>query len=134
MRTKLTELRKEIVSLIENAETPLNARKVRGRMSSQPNLSTVYRALEFLDANDYVSSVSFSGVRFYYTGEHPGHGHFLFCRECHNIQEFDECVVIPLQRRIQEKFDFQVTGHVLYFEGLCADCRRYLEKKSHSLI
>jgi Fur family ferric uptake transcriptional regulator len=134
MATELTDLRREIVSVIENAERPVSAKIILSRMISKPNISTVYRALDYLDARNYISSVSFSGIRFYYAGAQGGHGHFLFCRECHEILEFDECVVANLQKRIQKHFNYQITGHVIYFEGLCSDCTRYLDKKSQSII
>jgi Fur family ferric uptake transcriptional regulator len=134
MATELTDLRREIVSVIENAERHVSVKIILSRMISKPNISTVYRALDYLDARNYISSVSFSGIRFYYSSAQGGHGHFLFCKECHEILEFDECVVANLQKKIQKHFNYQITGHVIYFEGLCSDCTRYLYKKSQSII
>jgi Fur family ferric uptake transcriptional regulator len=134
MATGLTELRREIFSVIENAEGPVNVKIIQSRMVSKPNISTIYRALDYLDSKDYVSSVSFSGIRFYYAGAQKGHGHFLFCRECHEILEFKECVVANLQERIEKHFNYRILGHVVYFEGLCSECIRYIDRKSRSII
>ena len=46
---------------------------------------------------------------------------------------FDECVVENLQKKIQKQYDYTITDHVLYFEGLCTECRNYLHKKAQSL-
>ncbi|GAG89126.1 unnamed protein product, partial [marine sediment metagenome] len=87
MKLKLTVLRKEILEVIDNAEKPLNAKIVGKRIKSEPYLSTIYRALDFLETKNLIHSVSFSGVKFYFTSK-QGNGHFLVCKECREILEF----------------------------------------------
>lgn len=128
MAYRLTKLREEIFRVISEAKKPLNVKFILKRLSSQPNLSTIYRALDFLVTKNYVHPVSFSGVNFYFTGK-KGHGHFLVCKECHEIIKFKDCVVKNLQEKIQRKYDYRITDHVLYFEGLCLECQNYLNKK-----
>jgi len=128
MKSRLTDARREILRVIDEAEKPLNAKIIEKRMKSQPNLSTVYRALDFLEAKKFIHSVSFSGVKFYFTNK-KGNGHFLVCKECHEILEFRGCVAENLQKKIQREYDYKITDHVLYFQGLCMECQSYLNKK-----
>jgi len=128
MKINLTNLRKEILRVINTSEKPINAKTIAQRIKLRPNLSTIYRALDFLETNEFIYSVSFSSVKFYFGGR-SGHGHFLVCKECQEILEFSDCVVRNLQKKIQKKFDYTITDHVLYFKGLCPECQSYLNKK-----
>ena len=131
MRPRLTELRKEIAGIVRDAEKPINVRTILDRLYSQPNLSTIYRALEFLEKKNYVQSVSlFDGTRLYYGRER--HVHFVVCEECREIIEFDVCAAKKIQEMIEEEYKYTVTDHVLYFKGYCRDCRKVREKKALS--
>ncbi len=132
MKSRLTDLRKEILDVIDEAEKPLNVKLIQKRLKFQPNLSTIYRALDYLDTKKLIHSVSFSGVKFYFTSK-KGNGHFLMCKECREILEFEDCVAKKLQRVIQRKYNYAITDHVLYFEGLCAACQNHLNKKERMM-
>ncbi len=133
MKSRLTDFKKEVLSVIDKAEKPLIAKAILNRMNSEPNLSTIYRALDFLRRKKYIQSVSFSGVKFYFTGK-KGNGHFLVCKECHEIIEFEDCIALNLQKKIQEQYDYKITDHVLYFKGLCPECQKYLKRKEKLLM
>jgi Fur family ferric uptake transcriptional regulator len=132
MKTRLTDLRKEILGVVDKAEKPLSTKMIEMRIKSTPNLSTIYRALDFLETKKFIRSVSFSGVKFYFSNK-EGNGHFLFCKECHEILEFADCVVANLQKKIQKQYDYKITDHVLYFQGLCPECQNYLNKKAKAM-
>ena len=64
MKTRLTELRKEISEIVNGAEKPLSVKAIQERAGAEPNLSTVYRALDYLEKKRYVQSVTlFDGTR-----------------------------------------------------------------------
>ena len=65
MKPRLTELRKKILQVINASGRPLSAKNIFEKIPSRPNLSTVYRALDFLEKEKYVHSVSFSRIKFY---------------------------------------------------------------------
>jgi Fur family ferric uptake transcriptional regulator len=134
MRPRWTGLRKEILRVIDESEKPLNAKAVMNRIPFDPNLSTVYRALDFLEREKCIQSVSFSRIKFYYTETEKCGGHFLFCDSCHEIRGFDECVAADLIGKIQAQFKYTITGHVLYLQGVCSDCQTYQNKKVHELM
>lgn len=131
LHMKLTEKRKEILSKIEESSTPLSAKMIHEQMESASDLSTVYRSLDYLEKYALVNSISLSRTRFYYSGDSQ-HGHFLYCRQCHELQLFDECVVSQLEQQLQDSYNYRITHHILFFEGFCKECQAYLEKKSVS--
>ena len=133
MRPRWTSLRKEILRVIDESEKPLNAKAVMNRIPFNPNFSTVYRALDFLEREKCVQSVSFSRVKFYYTETDRRGGHFLFCGRCHEIRGFDDCVATDLIGKIQERFNYAITHHVLCFEGFCSNCQDYLNKEANEI-
>ena len=125
----LTELRKDILKIIKNADKPLNARKILDSMNSRPNLSTVYRALDYMEKHGFIQSIAFfEGTRFYYSMNK--HAHFLLCKECHEIQEFEHCTAHKILGTLEKEYNYRITDHVLFFRGICMDCRKVIEKKA----
>ena len=51
---KLTKKRQQILNLIQSSDTPINAKFLKSKVDF--DLSTVYRALEFLEKNNYIFS------------------------------------------------------------------------------
>lgn len=131
MTPKLTPLRREILSIVEGEERPLNVKHIMKRMHLHPNLSSIYRSCEYLVSWGLLQSVSFSGVRHFFAAN-KGKGHFIICKGCNEIIPFDECIAEKLQKRIQDKYHYIITDHVLYFEGFCADCKTHYEKRTKS--
>lgn len=124
MRKSFTELRKEILNLIDQAEQPLTVKEIHDRLISKPNLSTVYRALEFLLKKGLIKTISFSlEGKFYYSGKKE-HSHFIYCKECSKIEEFDQCFAENIQHSIEDKLDYKITDHFFYFAGICNSCQR----------
>ena len=54
---KLTKKRQQILNLIQSSDTPINAKFLKSKVDF--DLSTVYRALEFLEKNIYMKTYSF---------------------------------------------------------------------------
>lgn len=126
--TELTSLRKEIFTIIEHSDIPVNVKSIIDHLSSAPNLSTVYRALDYMEKKGLVQSLAlFEGIRFYYGGDK--HSHFIICSECREIKGFDHCNAEAILKHIEKDFDYKITDHVFYFTGLCGDCRKAFEKK-----
>ncbi|MDK2954067.1 MAG: Fur family transcriptional regulator, ferric uptake regulator [Kosmotoga sp.] len=121
---RLTELRKEILRIIETSEVPLNAEEIYQKLETKPNLSSVYRGLSFLEDNGMIKSISFdSHVRFFYPVEKNHPLHFIYCKNCRKIEVFNECFADRIQAQIEKKHDCTITDHVFYFIGLCSECR-----------
>ena len=51
-----------------------------------------------------------------------GHHHHIICTRCDRVIEFEDCHLERLERELEQKFNVKLTGHLLEFYGLCADC------------
>lgn len=122
MRRGFTNLRKEILKFIEESEQPLTAKQVHSLLQSKPNLSTIYRALDYLCRKGYVKSVYFAAEGNYFYSTKKAHSHFVYCEECTKIKVFDECFAEKIQEGIEDKFNYKITGHIFYFSGVCNNC------------
>lgn len=119
----ITKWRKEVFDIINSSDKPLRAEDIYKQNGLKPNLSTVYRALNYLEKKDYISSVSFEGnVRYYFAKNK--HYHFLICKNCGKIEVFTECMANEIKKQIEERFNFEITDHVFYFKGLCNECKK----------
>ncbi|MEM7008735.1 MAG: transcriptional repressor [Thermodesulfobacteriota bacterium] len=122
MKRGFTNLRKEILKYIEQSEQPLTAKEIYQMLQSKPNLSTVYRALDYLCKNKYVKTISFSSEGNYFYSAKMEHSHFIYCKECTEIKTFDDCFAEKIQDNVEDKFDYKITDHIFYFSGICNTC------------
>ncbi len=132
MSRNLTQLRADIREMISGSEVPLNAKTIHQNLEAQPNLSSIYRSLDFLQKEGHIQTLSIGGTKYYFIDDSHGHGHFIFCNECHEITQFDDCVLTELQKKLEKKYDYTIKSHIVYFNGYCPECRRYLKKKSEA--
>ncbi len=124
MARGFTELRKKILEIVRNSKSAVTADKVLESIRpEEPDLSTVYRALAFLEQEGLIKSVTFDcSTRFYHSAEnHPVH--FLHCMKCHQTESFNRCFADQLEEAIKREHNFEITDHVFYFLGLCNKCR-----------
>lgn len=123
-------MKQEVLKIIESVGKPIDASTIHKQMKTEVNLSTVYRALEVLVKNVAVNVVFFfDGTRYYYP--RGKHGHFLLCRHCHEVLEFEQCAVQELQERLVRKTHYVIENHVVLFSGLCPDCFRAQSKNKN---
>ncbi len=52
-----------------------------------------------------------------------GHHHHVICTDCKRFFEFENCGLEAMTRNLQRELDMQISGHLLEFYGVCADCR-----------
>ena len=73
---KLTKKRQQILNLIQSSDTPINAKFLKSKVDF--DLSTVYRALEFLEKNNYIFSFDFENEKYYFKEENANFFNSLF--------------------------------------------------------
>jgi len=118
---RFTENRKAVFDVINQAQAPLNVEGIKDRIGKRLDTSTIYRALEFLEKRELVSSVSFGGnIRFFFRKER--FRHFLFCERCNGIEVFEKCGAKPMMEAVKKEHDFKINSHVFYFSGICSKC------------
>lgn len=123
---RLTPLRRRVLELVFAAGKPVGAysllRSLRadGFSDAPP---TVYRALEFLQAQGLVHRIAKSNA--FVTCSRPCDEHFgiiFICRQCGDAVELEEQRVIADIGRCAGELGFQVPRQVFEVEGTCRDC------------
>lgn len=100
--------------------------RVQARMPGV-NKSTVYRTLELLERLECVFKSEAAGEYLYHHPEEGEHFH-LVCRLCGASIDFDGAILLPLEKAIEKRYDFQIDYRHVTIGGLCPACRKK-EKK-----
>ena len=87
---KLTKKRQEVLNLVQSSSTPVNAKILKSQVDF--DLSTVYRALDFLEKNNYIFSFDFEN------------------------KETEK------EKSELKKRGFSLLSHLSIFKGKCNDC------------
>ena len=118
---KITPQRLEILKYLDDNRTHPTADQIYTELKGKnPSLSktTVYNSVEILEENDFIQSLSISGLELRYDFRNDMHHHFL-CRQCGNIIDIDiECPNIGKVIGSGHKVE-KVDG---YFKGICKKC------------
>lgn len=134
---QLTELRRQVLRLVLEAEQPIGAYALLDRLkASRAGAAppTVYRALDFLREQGLIHRVERLNA---YVGcveaaSHPhdcdcsaehDHPHqFLICSRCGATEEISDPAVALALRRAAERAGFAPVRSTVEMEGLCARC------------
>lgn len=136
---RLTDLRRQVLGLILDRDSPTGAYDLLGQLRSTRHGAappTVYRALEFLLENGLIHRLerlsAFVGcVAHEHDGGHGGgHGcgetahaaQFLICRKCGRVAEIDDPAISEALARAAERQGFHPGTVVVELEGTCAAC------------
>lgn len=97
-------------------------------------LTTIYRTLDILIRMGVVLKFDFGDGRSRYelteAYSEKKHHHHLICTGCSRIIDYmdfldDELELIKkTEKALSKKYNFQITGHMMQFYGLCDDCRK----------
>ncbi len=96
-------------------------------------LVTVYRTLDLLESLGIARRVHGPTGCHGYALASIDDGHFIVCRACHQVIEFEGCDVDRVVRRVTRQTGFQVEAHMLELVGLCPTCgarNRTIRRKS----
>lgn len=120
---RLTQQRRNIIELFQqNPQKLYNAEMIFAALqASSLNLSTVYRNLEVLLANDIIDKIYLDSMHYYYLKDEQHH-HFMICTKCHQYFPID-CLIHDLLPEISHHTQFKVTGHDLTLYGICPNCQ-----------
>jgi Fur family transcriptional regulator, ferric uptake regulator len=124
---KNTKSRKAVLFVLEEANSPVSAEEIFFRImekGNSANLSTVYRTLELLEKKCLVDKITMGDgkARFELTGD--GHKHHLICTNCHKMVLINECPFKTLEKDVEVKTQFDITGHKLELYGVCPECKK----------
>ena len=130
-----TEARRLIVELLESSDECLTAEEIHERLRSggqRTGLATVYRTVNLLSDTGAISRIDPGDGKARFEAAERGpqdHHHHLICRSCYRIIKYAQFSAEELElmkrteRSLGTRFGYQITGHRIYFEGLCPDCQ-----------
>jgi len=124
---RLTTLRREVLELLWEVGRPTGAYaliEALERKSSRPIAPpTVYRALEFLMSQRFVSKIESHNA--YVPCAHPERRHdclFFICRDCGVSVELEDSRLEQRLAKDAARLGFQMTRRVVEVQGICASC------------
>jgi len=123
---KTTPARLAILEVLEHAGKPISAEEIKGSLpKGTADLATVYRNLDMLKENGWVSLVNISSQAAYYELSRLKHHHHLVCEGCGKIEEIPGCPArnIP-SGSLKSKGFAKVLRHSLEYFGVCDRCSK----------
>jgi Fur family zinc uptake transcriptional regulator len=125
---RFTELRREILSLILAADTPVGAYYLLDRLKETRKRAappTIYRTLEFLKKQGLVHRVGLLNA-FIACPEGDQHGRpvqFLICGLCGTVDEVHDPRIVAAIEQAADRRGFQPSVATIEVEGVCCRCR-----------
>jgi Fur family ferric uptake transcriptional regulator len=134
---RLTMPRKAILEVLSDSDDHLSAEDiyliVHG-IYPAIGLTTVYRTLDLLVNMGVVFKFDFGDGRARYElMDHfskKAHHHHLICTSCNTIIDYDDFIneeldlIHKTEGSLSKKHNFQISGHMMQFYGLCDKCKR----------
>lgn len=131
---RMTMPRQVILNVLTNNNGHLSAEDIYLKVHKvypQVGLTTIYRTLELLVNMGVVLKSDFGDgrARFEIKRQDKAHHHHLICIKCSRVIDYTDFIDKELkllketQQGLNEKFDFEITGHLIQFYGICKDCR-----------
>jgi Fur family ferric uptake transcriptional regulator len=105
--------------------------RVRRRLP-RISLGTIYRNLEVLSATGEIQKIETAGSLKRFDGNIAPHYH-IRCLRCHKVVDAPVEVLPDIERLLDGKTDFTITGHRIEFLGLCPKCQAKAEAESRYL-
>ena len=129
---QLTPLRRQVLELVLDADSPVGAYALLDRLkATRPGAAppTVYRALDFLLDQGLIHKVERLNAYIGCTDAGHGHGHdhdhphqFLICRTCGATAEIADHAVAHAIEAAARHAGFAVAQATVEIEGTCARC------------
>ncbi len=127
-KTRLTDIRRQVLELIWQSHVPVGACDILSRLNTGGGRTApiaVYRALEFLMDNGLVHRLA--SLNAYIGCAHMGDDHhaaqFLICRACGTTAELESA---PLKRALTQAVaerGFSIDSQIVEISGVCPHCR-----------
>lgn len=123
--TRYSKQREAIKQYLRISKDHPTAENVYQSMLKQfPNISlgTVYRNLNFLVEQGEILRLNVGDGTEHYDGYLTPHHHF-HCRICHRVMDLEMDPIDHVDYIAGAGFDGIIEGHVIYFRGVCPDCK-----------
>lgn len=92
-------------------------------------LTTVYRNLEQLMAQESVQRIMYPDGTARYEAVQAVHHHYLICMECKKSIQLPMCPVNQLEQSIISETGYEITSHNLELFGYCPACQQIRKQR-----
>lgn len=120
---RLTEPRRAVLATVAAARRPLGAYEIIAALPDGTKPPTVYRALEFWEAEGFIHRIGSLGL---YAACHAGHRHhgaqFMVCDNCGDVREAHICTLPTPIKSLMAENNFTMKHWNLELHGLCSAC------------
>ena len=123
---RLTRARLTVLQVLEAEHGNITSADVLEqveRVNPAIGRASVFRALELFTQLGIIRPIYVSGSTPTYVLLNGGHHHHVVCDACKSFIEFDDCGLEALAQNLQATLGVQISGHLLEFYGICADCQ-----------
>ncbi len=131
---RLTKARLTVLNVLEAEHGHITSADVLAgveRINPAIGRASVFRALDLFTQLGIIRPTYIStSMTPSYVLLHGGHHHHVICSACKRFFEFEDCGLEALTRTLQETLAVEISGHLLEFYGLCADCQSPAEGKA----
>jgi Fur family zinc uptake transcriptional regulator len=124
---QFTKIRRQVLEALMNAGHPLGAYELmavlEGAIGRRLTPPTVYRALEFLQEQHFVSRIESRNA--FVPCAHPDHAHacvFFICEHCGASAEVESPKIERAVERDAASLGFRIDHRVVELQGTCATC------------
>ena len=126
---KYTKQREVIFETILNSKEHLNAEELNNIISKEyldlkVGISTIYRALSFLEEVDLISSIALNNDGKKFEANFKDHHDHIVCVKCNTIIEFVNDDIEKKQEQIARDNGFKLLDHTMYLYGICSTCQK----------
>lgn len=123
---RLTEPRKALLIILEQADRPLSAEEILASSGDNRalDLVTIYRNMTAFCELGIVQTVKLeNGKQLFELQRHEDdHHHHIVCRKCHSVVRLDLCFGGELEKYAQSQ-GFSELTHTIEVFGVCEDCK-----------
>lgn len=120
-RLKNTSARIKVLTVLKNQFQPNTAQEIFNQIKTS-DLATIYRTLNLFIQLKIVQEIDFKDGKSRYELLN-NHHHHLVCQNCGRVQAIFNCRIDSLEKKLEQKFKFNINHHSLEFFGLCAKCK-----------
>ncbi len=123
---RITQARSAIIDLLENMDRPISAKALHTmleRIGISVNVTTVYREIDFLLAENVIEKVPLKDTELHYEMKGRPHHHHLLCTKCGSIEDISLESEQVLLEEAHTVSSYKINRHSLAFYGKCPNCQ-----------
>ena len=92
------------------------------REAPQIGRMTVYRTLDLLTELGVIHPIYQGTGAASFILLPDGSHHHMICNRCHVVIEFDHCTANEISQQLADRYQFQISSHLLELHGVCQNC------------